>query len=133
MSLAISPELSALTKGEQPKADSISVVQATDTQLDVAGALTLNRDYGVIATGVVSVPAAGTRVQLPAKPLEVGVTLQWDDGNTGKVYIGGANVSAANGLYLNATIPAIEREVADLSDIYVDVATAGDSVRYWAQ
>lgn len=92
-----------------------------------------------------AVAAAGTAQPLdggaPATPnLVRQVVVQWNDGNTGDVYIGESDVAAGKCIVLNASNPTFsfqaEDTVADedncfvdMNSIYIDAANTGDTVR----
>lgn len=91
--------------------------------------------------GEVVVTTAGTAVPLSATELRVmSVTIQWDSGNVGPVYVGRSDVSGVLSLHIDSTQPSItisaEDSVADedmisldLAQIYIDAANNGDKVR----
>jgi len=96
-----------------------------------------------IAHGIVDVPAAGTRVRLttsttPCKWLR----FRNVEGNTGETYVGGASVASTTGWTLWAGVDSVDSTLTldpgayggtlDLKDFYVDAATNGDDVEYFA-
>lgn len=89
---------------------------------------------------VVTVSSAGTAVQFSAAPLKVkSILIQAPQGNSGVVYIGNSTVSSSNTPSLSAGDCYeidFKKEPSDtpgeLSDIYADAATSGDTVRYLA-
>lgn len=82
-----------------------------------------------------TVAAAGT-----AEALNGGASLSVPDGatvevaalpgNAGNVYVGDADVSAANGRVLSAGDPPARLNVTDVASVYVDVDTAGEGVSW---
>ena len=90
----------------------------------------------ILKTGtVITVAAAGTRVQFPVVDRVVKVYLYGPSGNTGIMYVGDVTVAATNGIPVvksvaPVTIDAPEGQVIDLTTLYVDAATSGDKIAY---
>lgn len=93
-----------------------------------------------LINGLVTVSSAGTAVQFSSAPLKVkAIFIYAPSGNSGAVYIGDSAVDSTNTPALN---PGEHYEVefksehhdtpGELSDIYADAATSGDTVRYLA-
>tara|TARA_R110000751_G_scaffold287130_1_gene391756 strand:- start:471 stop:773 length:303 start_codon:yes stop_codon:yes gene_type:complete len=89
----------------------------------------------------VDVPSATTRVQISTKKEQVmAITFKARAGNSGNVYVGGATVSAASGFELapgnSISIDPSQVSARDttvpLSDFYVDAASSGDDVDFFA-
>jgi len=84
------------------------------------------------------VTTAGTRVALAsAKTMTTHAIIKARANNSGVVYVGGADVAAANGYHLaaNAEVKLSDlvgsgtNESFNLADVYIDAATNGDGVR----
>ena len=75
----------------------------------------------------VTVAVPGAAVPLPAQPQICGLTVRARLANVGTVYVGGPDVTAANGFEL-APGEALSVDVADSAAVYVDADTAGDGV-----
>jgi hypothetical protein len=103
----------------------------TATQVSSADPLPVNPSAPAsVFNGVATVTTAGTAVALAgSQALRTGVYVTAPTGNAGLVYVGGSSVSAANGTPLAAG-ERVFIAVANLSTIYVDAATNGDTVRY---
>ncbi len=94
-------------------------------------------------SGIGTVTTSGTPIAIstfsPAPPNScISLTLTWVTTNSGTIYIGGTNVSAANkiGAYINSSFPsayfapAAGNAYVSPASIYVDAATSGDKVSY---
>jgi len=82
-------------------------------------------------SGQKAVTTAGTQLQVSEASVKcAGVLVRAIPGNTGVVYIGGADVSASTGLALKNTDPAVFIPVADLNLLWVDSASNGDGISY---
>ena len=83
-----------------------------------------------IGSGQQTVATAGTRVQLTTTNTPIwSVTVKALAGNTGDIYVGGADVAAANGFVLAAT-ESISLDVDNLTDVWIDAAVNGEGVSY---
>lgn len=83
-----------------------------------------------VGSGHQTVAAAGSRVQLTTTSTPIlSVTVKALAGNTGTIYVGGSNVSAANGYELVAGEP-ISLDVDNLTDVYIDAGVNGEGVSY---
>jgi hypothetical protein len=93
-----------------------------------------------LINGLVTVSAAGTAVQFSSSPLKVkAIFIYASLGNSGAVYIGDSTVDSTNAPDLN---PGEHYEIefkseshdtpGELSDVYADAATSGNTVRYLA-
>lgn len=91
-------------------------------------------------TGSKTVVTAGTRVQLTAissQEIFTSIVIQGTATNAGRVFVGGSNVSATNGVSLAAgeavTFSGDWRrdgsDEFDITDFYIDAATNSDSVQ----
>ena len=83
----------------------------------------------MVSNNQVTVPSAGTAVQVDSDESIRKYVLRALPGNTGVIYIGNSLVSASNGLPLGNTdgpIPFVGR----LSELYVDAATNGDGLAW---
>ncbi len=84
-----------------------------------------------VGSGQTVVAAAGTRVQLTATSTPIlSVTVKALSTNTGIVYVGGADVSAANGLELINPGESVSVDVDNLTDVWIDAAVNGEGVSY---
>lgn len=94
-------------------------------------------------SGTLTVVTSGTAVQLstasPVPPAScISLTIAAKTSNTGTIYIGGSNVSAANkiGVYINSSFPAAyygpssTTALYDPQSIYIDATVSGDGVSY---
>jgi len=87
-----------------------------------------------VTTSGTARPLSAATPTLPENCVSVNVT--WVSTNSGTIYIGGSNVSAANkiGTYINSSFPAAyfspaaANPMLALATIYVDAATSGDKV-----
>ena len=82
-----------------------------------------------------TVAAAGTAEQLASSSQRVKcLVLIAKPANTGQVYLGGSDVASSTngGLEPGASLEFEAVNWLDLSDIYVDVDTAGEGVDYYA-
>jgi hypothetical protein len=79
-------------------------------------------------SSAVTVATAGIRVRLPDNPTAVGVTVRARTTNTGDVYVGGADVNAANGFALQPG-EAVSVEVVNTSALYIDADNSNAQVR----
>ena len=84
-----------------------------------------------IYSGKTTVAAAGTRVALASAQAVLGVTIKALSTNSGKIYVGGAAVAAANGFQLAAGETA-SLDISDLSTIEIDSDINGEGVTYLA-
>lgn len=104
--------------------------------LDSSGRLLVALDLTAISppttpySGVVTVAAAGTRVQFTAQAC-IGVSIKADPDNTGVLYLGGATVAAANGRVIEAG-GVLDLVIDNLNRLYVDAANDGDKLSYLA-
>ena len=93
---------------------------------------------GRIFVATTDIPTAGTRVQISNTPrLVVSITFKARNGNTGSVYVGGSTVSSTNGVELRPNEGksydfAALRLTVPISDFYLDTATNGNDVDWWA-
>lgn len=84
----------------------------------------------MVLSGQVTVPSAGTAVQVSADNSIRKYMLRAFPGNTGVVYIGNGGVSASNGFPLDKAdgpMPFTGR----LSELYVDAATNDDGLAWF--
>lgn len=93
--------------------------------------------HGVFQSGQKTVTTAGTAVTLTSSVEQYhSLTILALPGNTGQVYIGGADVaSGTNGGLApgdKLTITPARAHALDLSDIYIDVDTNGEGVDFYA-
>lgn len=79
-------------------------------------------------SGVSTVTSAGTRVQLSGQSC-VSVTVKAHSGNSGTIYVGGSNVTSANGLRLSAG-ESVALSIDHPGKVYVDGSANGDGVSY---
>jgi hypothetical protein len=82
-----------------------------------------------LGSGEKTVTTAGTRVALAAATPCMKVYICANSANTGKIYYGGAAVSATSGAYLFAGATLL-LEISDLSSIYLDSDVNGEGVQY---
>lgn len=81
-------------------------------------------------------PTPGSAVALvPARTMVSWAKLQARPGNTGVITVGGHLVASAGGIELLASdpldvFPEADRNVHDLSEIWIDSDEAGDGVNY---
>ncbi len=84
-----------------------------------------------IGSGQTVVAAAGTRVQLTATSTPIlSVTVKALSTNTGIIYVGGDDVSAAIGLELINPGESASVDVDNLTDVWIDAAVNGEGVSY---
>lgn len=84
------------------------------------------QDLVTVATAGVAVAAGGSDVEAHA------VIVTASKGNTGIIYIGDSTVASTKGAELSAGEAFIvngDGEYVDLSTIYIDAATSGDTAR----
>ncbi|MDP8971215.1 MAG: hypothetical protein M3N52_12120 [Actinomycetota bacterium] len=99
------------------------------TMVSAADPLPVNPiPLATVTTRRVSVPTPGARVRLPAAACS-SVTLRARPGNAGIVYVGGADVDAANGFELAAG-DAVALDVDDTSAVWIDGSVPGVTVSY---
>lgn len=92
---------------------------------NVGGSSSLPSTFAAFRT---TVTTAGTRVQLASNALTVGVILEAPSTNTGKIYIGGSNVSSSVfGAELQAG-QSVSMAVSNTNLIYADASVSGDKV-----
>lgn len=87
----------------------------------------------IIQTGEINLVSAGTRQSLSASDVFCDcVVLRAKTANTGILYIGGVDVTAATGLILEqgdvAILNAIEGKKINLKDLYLDGGTTNDDL-----
>lgn len=85
----------------------------------------------VINYGYKAVATAGTALQVSADEAVRDYYLRADPGNTGNIAIGDSSVSMANGFVIAKTDPPFWYYGA-LADLWVDAATNGDKIRWFA-
>jgi len=83
-----------------------------------------------VVSGQETVASAGTRVQLADQACK-SVLVKALAGNAGKVYVGGSDVSSANGLELSAG-DSVGLAVTDVNKLYIDAGTDADGVSWLA-
>jgi hypothetical protein len=81
----------------------------------------------MVSNAQVTVPAAGTAVQIDSDTSIREYYIRALPGNTGVVYLGDSNVSASNGLPLAKADGPIFYN-GRLSELYVDAATNDDGI-----
>lgn len=94
-------------------------------------------------SGIQTVTTSGTAVQLssasPVPPTScIALTIAAKTSNTGTIYIGGTNVSAANkiGVYINSSFPSAYFAPSSTTALYspqsiwLDATISGDGVSY---
>ena len=81
-----------------------------------------------------TVSAAGTAEALASAQRVKAVTVIAKDGNTGRVYVGGSDVSSStnNGFLPGDAIEIPAENWLDLADIFIDVDTNGEGVDFYA-
>lgn len=87
----------------------------------------------VIGSGNASIVTPGVPVAIAGRTPCKKVVLCAPSSNTGEVYVGGANVSAANGSEVGIVLLPIGMttlEINDLSKIYIDATVAGEGVSF---
>lgn len=108
---------------------------AGDLQVDVLTMPTTTITHSItgIGHGVKTVTTAGTDVVLAGSTACKKVTIQAQTDNTGLIAVGTSGVDATeatgNGIILYAG-DAIELEIDNLADIYIDATVSGEGVRY---
>ena len=88
-----------------------------------------------LVSGDKTVTAAGTSETLAASQQVRSVTIVAKDGNTGRVYVGGADVGSSTNQGLQAGDTLTHTSAGgwlDLSDIYLDADVNGEGVDYYA-
>jgi len=86
-----------------------------------------------LVAGEKTVTAAGTALALASANMVKGVTIIAKAGNTGQVYVGGADVASTTNDGL-APDDSLELPWAlDLADIYIDSDVNGEGVDYYAR
>jgi hypothetical protein len=88
-------------------------------------------------SGAQTVAAAGTRVRLVAASQRVkSVTINGKTGNTGRIYVGGADVASTTNNGLGAdqsvTFTTPEKHYIDLTEIFIDASVNGEKVDFYA-
>lgn len=88
----------------------------------------------VIMAGDKTVVTAGTAVALAAAQRVKALTIVAKSDNTGRVYIGGSDVSSTTngGLGAGESVSLEAVNWMDLADIYVDADTGGEGVDFYA-
>lgn len=84
-------------------------------------------------SGQVTVPTAGTAVQLGTAIINGPILIRAHTGNTGVVYVGNDgndDVASTNGLELDKGEQFELQYVRSLARIYVDAATGGDKISW---
>lgn len=76
------------------------------------------------------VTTAGTRAQLPSNAI-ASITIKALATNTGLIYVGGSNVSSANGLQLAAG-DAVSFDMSNTNAVYLDSSVNGEGVTWLA-
>lgn len=79
--------------------------------------------------GAKTVASAGTAEALGSQAVKRGVIVQALSTNTGKVYVGGSGVSNASGIELTAG-ESVPIECDDIADVYIDVDTNAEGVKW---
>jgi hypothetical protein len=82
-----------------------------------------------IGDGTKTVTTAGTRVQLGGNVACKKITMTALDTNTGKIYWGGATVSATSGAYIYAGQTQVI-DIDNLNKVYLDSGVNGEGVNY---
>jgi len=100
---------------------------------------TIDADTGNIATatatpssignGAKDVTTAGTAEALAGSTACKKVIICAKDSNTGKIYYGGASVSATSGAFIYPGA-SVEIDISNLSAVYIDSAVNGEGVQY---
>ena len=90
--------------------------------------------HGAIAVGTKAVTTAGTRVALSTGGLYRSLTIVAYDNNTGRIYVGGADVASTThrGLAAADSVTFTTDKGIDLSDVYLDASVSGESVDFYA-
>jgi hypothetical protein len=111
--------------------DAGTLAALENTTVAVSGTVTTTETPPTaISHAVVSIPTAGTRVQLAAFACKC-VLIKALTTNTGNVYVGGSAVAAANG-YPLAPGDTIAVDISNVNLMYVDTATNSNSVAWIA-
>lgn len=90
----------------------------------------------VLTSGTKAVAAAGTAETLSTTSVAIAsVRIQAEAANTNNVYVGGSTVDSSIGYVLDAsqsiTLTAAEDGIDELGDVWLDVDTNGEGVRYF--
>ena len=88
-----------------------------------------------LASGDKAVAVAGTAEALAATQRVRSVTIVAKDNNTGRVYVGGADVSSSVNRGMQSGDVLTHTSASgwlDLADIYVDASVSGEGVDYYA-
>ena len=85
--------------------------------------------YSSIGDGSKTVITAGVRVQLSTSVACKKVLITANGANSGNIWVGGITVANGRGKQL-VPLQDIEVEIDDLSKIYIDSTSSGDSVSY---
>lgn len=91
--------------------------------------------HGVIGSGSQTVTTAGTRVQVSTTAyLYRSLTIIAKDNNTGRIYVGGADVASTTnrGLAGGDSISFVSDKGIDLSDVYLDASVSGEGIDWYA-
>ena len=83
-----------------------------------------------ILSGVKTVTTSGTEVTLGSGVCK-SVTIKALSTNTGFIYVGGAQVSSANGFQLQAR-ETVSLDISNLGVIWIDCSVSGEGVSYIA-
>jgi hypothetical protein len=81
----------------------------------------------MVKSGQAAVATPGTAVRVSTDEAERDYILMSHPGNSGNVFLGGSNVSSANGFALASTNGPVNF-FGKLSDLYVDAEQAGDKL-----
>ena len=91
---------------------------------------------GVLISGAKAVTSAGTAEAIASSGLFNHLVIHAKPGNTGQVYVGGSDVDSSTngGLSPGDTVKFSPNKghVLDLTAIYLDVATSGEGVDFYA-
>lgn len=108
----------------------ITLVRVDPTTLrllvDATAVITPPRELG---NGAKTVASAGTAVALAAATTISKVIIRANEGNSGKIYVGGSSVSSTSGAWLLPT-ESMELEIDDLAEVYIDADSDGDGVQF---
>lgn len=101
----------------------------TDTQLRASPLVTISENISTVTqfAGQITCTSSGVAVQGTSDALTNGAFIKALAGNTGKIYVGGSNVTVSGGYELSAG-EVIIAQVANLNEIYVVSTVNGDKV-----
>lgn len=142
----VTANLSATDNAVLDTIDAVLDTIKTDTAAIVTDAAaievllgTIDADTGNIATatatpssignGAKDVTTAGTAEALAGSTACKKVIICAKDSNTGKIYYGGASVSATSGAFIYPGA-SVEIDISNLSAVYIDSAVNGEGVQY---